>query len=210
MKIALSSTACLLLGGALLSGVACQEPQTSESAGAVAQEPDVSGTGTPSSGTFVADGDWRSPDWQKPSDDVLRAKLTPLQFEVTQEEATERAFSNEFWDNKQEGIYVDIVSGEPLFDSRDKFKSGTGWPSFVRPIAEERLASHEDNKLFMSRTEVRSAKAGSHLGHVFEDGPAPTGLRYCINSASLRFVPKGQLKVEGYGEFAKSFEAEKP
>tara|TARA_R110000868_G_scaffold117600_15_gene312605 strand:+ start:102918 stop:103424 length:507 start_codon:yes stop_codon:yes gene_type:complete len=136
-------------------------------------------------------------------------KLTPTQYKVTQEDGTERPFDNEYWDNKREGIYVDIVSGEPLFSSIDKFKSGTGWPSFTRPIKEDALVTKTDRKFFMKRTEVRSKLADSHLGHVFEDGPAPTGLRYCMNSASMRFIPKEELVKEGYGEFAPLFEADK-
>jgi len=145
-------------------------------------------------------------DYVKPSEQELRARLTPLQFDVTQKEATERAFQNDYWDNKQPGIYVDIVSGEPLFSSTDKFKSGTGWPSFTRPIASDALVEHSDTKFFMKRTELKSRLAGSHLGHVFNDGPQPTGLRYCINSASLRFIPKDRLAEEGYGEYLKLFD----
>ena len=139
-------------------------------------------------------------------DEQLKARLTPLQYEVTQQEGTERAFSNAYWDNKEEGIYVDIVSGEPLFSSTDKFKSGTGWPSFTQPIKEDSLATHTDTRFFMKRVELKSSMAGSHLGHVFEDGPQPTGLRYCINSASLRFVPRAQMAEQGYGEYLYLFE----
>lgn len=142
----------------------------------------------------------------KPSNEELKKLLTPLQFDVTQNDATEHPFENEYWDNKKAGIYVDIVSGEPLFSSTDKFKSGTGWPSFTRPISKDALIMREDHSLFFTRTELRSRLADSHLGHVFEDGPPPTGLRYCINSASLRFVPKEKLAEEGYGEFAELFE----
>ncbi len=137
----------------------------------------------------------------RPSDDELQEILSPLQFKVTRKDGTEPAFNNEFWDNKREGIYVDVISGEPLFSSVDKFKSGTGWPSFTRPIKGGNVVEKEDNSFFMSRVEVRSGKADSHLGHVFNDGPQPTGLRYCINSASLRFIPKEELKEKGYEEF---------
>ncbi len=135
----------------------------------------------------------------------LRSRLTPLQYKVTQEEGTEPPFDNLYWDNKAPGVYVDIVSGEPLFSSTDKFASGTGWPSFTRPLVAGNVVEHEDRSLFMTRTEVRSKEGGSHLGHVFTDGPAPTGLRYCINSAALRFVPAADLEKEGLGEFRQLF-----
>ena len=142
----------------------------------------------------------------KPSDEELKEKLTALQYKVTQQEGTERPFQNEYWDNKKPGIYVDIVSGEPLFSSTDKYDSKTGWPSFTQPIQGIALTEKEDKKLFYSRTEVRSQLADSHLGHVFPDGPKPTGLRYCINSASLRFIPKEQLVEQGYEQYVKLFE----
>lgn len=156
--------------------------------------------------TWAKEADSKWSKFKKPSEQELKKKLTPMQFDVTQKESTERAFTGETWDNHRDGIYVDVVSGEPLFSSKDKFDSGTGWPSFTKPIEKYALTEHTDKKLFSVRTEVRSRYGDSHLGHVFDDGPKDKGgMRYCINSAAMRFIPKENLEKEGYGEYLKHF-----
>jgi methionine-R-sulfoxide reductase len=148
--------------------------------------------------------------FKKPSDAELKQKLTPIQYKVTQHEGTEAPFHNEYWDNHEPGIYVDVVSGEPLFSSLDKYESGTGWPSFTRPLNPASIRTKTDRLLGFSRTEVRSAAADSHLGHVFDDGPRPTGLRYCMNSAAMRFIPVPRLEAEGYGQYVVLFKPKVP
>jgi methionine-R-sulfoxide reductase len=196
MSIQSNAPRTLLVLLMVAASAACSDGAAAQSQSQSKSQPSVA----------LAKGDHKVTDsYKKPSESELKQKLSPMQFQVTQQEGTERPFQNEYWDNHEDGIYVDVVSGEALFSSRDKFESGTGWPSFTRPLVPDNVKTKTDRQFGMSRTEVRSAHADSHLGHLFDDGPKPTGMRYCMNSASMRFIPVSKLAAEGYGEYAKLF-----
>jgi methionine-R-sulfoxide reductase len=209
--LARRSSLWILAAWAGLGLAACQRTPRAASTSAdaeiaLAKTPPSANSGASSANSSASTGSVTSTrSYQKPPEADIKQRLTELQYDVTQNEGTEPPFQNTFWNNHAPGLYVDVVTGEPLFSSRDKFESGTGWPSFTKPVDPARVVTHEDSTLGMTRTEVRSKVGDSHLGHVFDDGPAPTGLRYCINSASLRFIPVKDLAKEGYADYLPLF-----
>jgi methionine-R-sulfoxide reductase len=197
----------LLTGLAIAAGSALAACQRTEHASATSTSAEAPLPVSPAGSAVAATMPVSARTYAKPSEAAIKERLTPLEYDVTQNEGTEPPFQNTFWNNHDAGLYVDVVTGEPLFSSLDKYESGTGWPSFTKPVDPARVITNEDSTLGMSRTEVRSKAGGSHLGHVFDDGPAPTGQRYCINSAALRFIPVSELTKQGYGDYLPLFSA---